>query len=74
MERNQGKVKCVCACHEGRRTRDPAVVPRRSSPLEVRQYKIDAVMHAIGAAGLNCGVCAWKSTRLPAGGRKGTKG
>jgi len=37
--------KCVSASHEGR-TRDPAVVPRRSSPLGVRQYKIDAVMHA----------------------------
>jgi len=35
----------ICASHEGR-TRDPAVVPRRSSPLGVRQYKIDAVMHA----------------------------
>jgi hypothetical protein len=36
--------------YEDRRTRDPAVVPRRSSPLEVRQYKIDAVMHACGRA------------------------
>lgn len=68
-----GNVKCARACIPGRKDQGsihPAVVPRRSSPLEVRQYKAwSSRVHAPASqlAGLKC---AWEPIHCGGGMQK----